>query len=408
MSSGPTEVSISGPVPIGGSVATGFEPVLAEFIRNFTERGELGGAVAAYRGAECLVDLHGGWIDSAKRQNWSQDTMVLVFSTTKGMAATAMAVAASRGLLSFSDLVAEHWPEFAAGGKQNVTVGMLLAHQAGVPVIDQPLTPRLLTDHDRLAVLIASQTPQWRPGTRHGYHALDLGFYESELIRRTDPGGRTLGRFFQDEVAAPLGVQFHIGLPPHVPTRRIAPIVGFHPAQMALHMRTMPPGLVLGYMRPWSLTYRSMSNPKVRRPSDFDRPEWRRVEFPSLGGIGAVRAIARIYADSASGGARLGLSPDVLRAIERPHPLPSGGPKDAVLRVNTAYSGGFIKPPSFNFGTDSRAYGTMGAGGSFGFADPATGVGFAYAGNRMGFHLWDDPRERALRDALFQRLGVAG
>jgi CubicO group peptidase (beta-lactamase class C family) len=393
-------------VPIGGTVVPGFEPVVEAFRRNFTDRNELGAAVAAFRGSECLVDLWGGWKDTDKTQPWVEDTMVLVFSTTKGMSAVAMAVAMSRGLLSVHDRVALRWPEFASKGKAEITVGGLLAHQAGIPVIDTPLTPDLLANHDRLAHAIAGQAPLWEPGARHGYHALGLGFYQSELIRRTDPGGRTVGRFFAEEVAAPLGVEFYIGLPSEVDSERVAPIDGFHPLQMALHLNTLPAGMVLAYLWPRSTTNRTMSNPKVRTPADFDRPQWREVEFPSAGGIGQVRAVARIYAELAASGSRLGVTPEVLRTLEQPFAAPTEGRRDVVLKVDMTYAGGFAKPPSFEFGTDGRAYGTMGAGGSFGFADPATGVGFCYAGNRMGFHLWDDPRERSLRHAVFKCLAA--
>lgn len=394
-------VSENGNGPISGVVAPGFETVVEEFQRNFALRGELGGAVAAYRGDECLVDLYGGWRDPGREQPWEVDTMLLVFSTTKGMAAVAVAHAMSRGLFSAFDTVADIWPEFSAGGKASVTVGQLLAHQAGIPASSVPLTPGLISDPPRLAAAIAPESAVWEPGSRHGYHGLNLGFYESELIRRTDGKARTLGAYFAQEIASALDVDFFIGLPESVSEGRVASVKGFKPIQMAFHMNTMPLGMVLAYMWPRSLTARALSNPKVKAPADFDRPEWRWIEFPAAGGIGEVRAIARIYAEMATGGKRLGMSSTVIASLEKAFPAPSGGVRDVVLKVDTRYSGGFAKPASFDFGTDGRAYGTMGAGGSFGFADPATGVGFAYAGNRMGFHLWDDPRENALREAVF-------
>jgi CubicO group peptidase (beta-lactamase class C family) len=400
----PIDIAEDAPYPIRGTVAPGFEPVIDEFRRNLAQRNELGGAVAVYRGDEPLVDLWGGWKDAEHREPWQRDTMVLVFSTTKGMAAVAIAHAMSAGLFSAEDLVADHWPEFAAHGKGDVTVGMLLAHQAGVPVSDTRFTPELIADPERLGAVLAAQRPRWRPGGRHGYHGLNLGFYESELIRRTDPAGRTLGRYFAEEVAGRLGASFHIGLPDEVPADRVAPIDGFHPLEMMLHLTTMPAGMVLAYMWPRSTTARAFSNPKVRRPADFDGPAWRRVEFPSGGGIGEVRAIAAIYGAMATGGEELGISRAAREHLEVAYPGPADGVRDVVLKVDTRYAGGFIKPPSFVFGSDDRAYGTMGAGGSFGFADPATGVGFAYAANRMGFHLWDDPREKALRDVVFRCL----
>lgn len=395
------EVNEDSPIPIRGQVGAGFESVIDEFRMNFLRRGDLGAAVAAYRGDECVVDLYGGWTDSERTRLWSSDTMLLVFSTTKGLSAVAVAHAMSHGLFSSTDRVAEIWPEFGAAGKGSITVAQLLAHQAGIPASDIALTPEVIAAPEPLAAAIAGQEPEWEPGSRHGYHALNLGFYESELIRRTDRKGRTLGRYFADEIASELGVDFFIGLPDTVPRERVASIVGFKPVEMALHLNTMPAGMVLSYMWPRSVTARAMSNPKVKAPADFDMPEWRRVEFPAAGGIGEVRAIARIYAEMASGGRRLGITDEVRAMLEEPYTTPSGGSKDVVLKVDTRYSNGFLKPPTFDFGNDHRAYGTMGAGGSFGFADPASGVGFAYAGTRMGFYLWNDPREKALRDAVF-------
>jgi CubicO group peptidase (beta-lactamase class C family) len=182
----------------------------------------------------------------------------------------------------------------------------------------------------------------------------------------------------------------------------VATIEAFHPLQMLLHVNTMPPGLVLGYMNPRSLTARTLGNPKLRSPGDLDKPEYRRVELPAAGGIGTARAVAKAYGAFAASGEDLGVRPGTIAELSAPAPPPPAGPRDEVLKTDTSYSLGFFKPsPAFRFGNGEGAFGTPGAGGSFGFADPTAGVGFAYAPNRMGFHVWDDPRERALRDALY-------
>lgn len=174
-------------------------------------------------------------------------------------------------------------------------------------------------------------------------------------------------------------------------------------------MHTLPKGMVLGYLRPGSLTARAFSNPKVRMPGDFNKPEFRAVEFPAGGGIGQVRDIARAYGVFATGGLELGLTSETMHAVQSPAQAPVLGRRDEVLKVDTAYAFGFMKPSStFQFGTNEKAFGTMGAGGSFGFADPDTEVGFAYAMTKMGFHIWDDPREKALRDALYRCLRSLG
>lgn len=272
------------------SGAPGFEPVRRQFERNFTVRGELGGAVAAYLDGRVVVDLWGGYYDAP---------------------------------------VSGYWPEFAAAGKDRITVAQLLAHQAGLCAVDTPLTPALIADREALAAVLARQRPAWRPGHRHGYHALTLGWYESELLRRVDPRGRGLSAFFADEVAGRLGQDFYIGLPSDLAPNRVAQTVGWPAWRMLLHLNTMPAGMVLSYLRPDSLTARTMGNPRLSSPVDFASPEYRSLEIPAATG-----------------------------------------------------------------------FGTPGAGGSFGYADPANGLGYGYVTNWMGFNVWDDPRDLALRSAL--------
>ena len=398
--------------PIHGSVAPGFEEVETEFRKNFRERNELGAACAIYHEGEKVVDLWGGYRDLERRSPWQEDTLVLVYSTTKGLAGMTVALAHSRGLLDFDEKVATYWPEFAQAGKESITVRQLLSHQAGLSGLDRPLDLKTIADPDSLAATIARQKPAWESGTRHGYHGISLGWYEGELIRRVDPQHRSLGRFFQEEIAVPLGLEFYIGLPSKVPASRIAEIKAFRPVQMLLHMNTMPAGMVLALMNPRSLTSRSLNQIKdkgIKGPADLNRPEVWGLEMPALGGVGQVRSIAKAYGEFATGGRELGITEATLDALIRPAAPPSQGIRDMVLHVDTTFSLGFIKPfPDFSFGTSEKAFGTPGFGISFGFADPDAQVGFAYAPNRMGFHNWDDPREKALRDALIRCLRAQG
>jgi CubicO group peptidase (beta-lactamase class C family) len=398
--------------PIGGTVAPGFEEVEAEFRRNFREQDELGAACAVYYRGEQVVDLWGGYRDLEQRLPWQEDTLVLVYSTTKGLAGMTVAVAHSRGLLDYDEKVATYWPEFAQGGKENITVRQLLSHQAGLSGLDKPLNLKTIADLDSLAATIARQKPAWEPGTRHGYHGISLGWYEGELIRRVDPRHRSLGQFFHEEIAMPLGLEFYIGLPSTVPASRIAEIKAYRPVRMLLHMNTMPAGMVLALMNPRSLTSRSLNQIKdkgIRGPADLNKPEIWALEMPALGGVGQVRSIAKAYGEFAIGGRKLGITEETLDALTKPAAPPSQGIRDMVLHVDTSFSLGFIKPfPNFSFGSSEKAYGTPGFGISFGFADPDAQVGFAYAPNRMGFHNWDDPREKALRDALIRCLRAQG
>lgn len=395
------------PAPIHGETTPRFAAVREAFSRNFSERDELGAACAIYHRGEKVVDLWGGYSDLARRRPWEQDTLVLVFSTTKGMAAMALAVAHSQGLLEYDAPVARYWPEFAQNGKERVTVRQLLSHQAGIPAIEPPLDVATLADLDRLAALLARQRPEWVPGTRHGYHGLALGCYEGELLRRVDPRRRSLGQFFQDEVAGPLGIEFYIGVPKNIPDERIAEIKEYSPLRLLLHLAEMPWPFVKALLTPGSLAVRTARVHGIPTPAVAGSPSLRSIEMPAANGIGQVRAIARAYGAFASGGRELGLKPETLAALTAPAQPPSEGTLDAVLHVETSYSLGYLKPfPKLRFG-GARAFGTPGYGGSFGFADLDAELGFAYAPNRCGYHLWDDPRERALRDAVYACIGAA-
>jgi CubicO group peptidase (beta-lactamase class C family) len=348
-----------------------------------------------------VVDLWGGRREARGSDPWGEDTLVMVYSTSKGMAAIAVAVAHSRGLLDFDAPVARYWPEFAANGKDGITVRQLLSHQAGLCAVDEPLDAKTLADLDAVAAAIAPQRPAWKPGTRHGYHALSIGWYESELLRRADPQHRSLGRFFAEEVAAPLGLEFYFGLPRDVPPERVAPIKGFSRLAALAHFRSMPPRMLAGFARRKSLTYRAFANPRMRGPADLDAPEYRALEFTAAAGVGQVRSIAKAYGELATGGRALGISAATMAELTGPARPPTGGIEDLVLRVPTAYAAGFMKPSEVWPFASPRAFGHPGAGGSFGFADPDAELGFAYAPNRLGHHLRDDPREKALRDAVY-------
>src|ERR1700733_13628617 len=395
---------IMSPDLIQGSADEGYGKVADAFRANFAANREAGAAVAVYRNGVKVVDLWGGYRNGFTKAPWQHDTIVNMFSTTKGIASLAVTLAASRGLINYDAKVADYWPGSAQAGKADVTVRQLLSHQAGLPALDAPLRLADLTNQDKLSAVLAAQAPAWAPGRRHGDHALPLGWYESELIRHTDPAGRTLGQFFADEVATPLGLDLYIGLPASVDRDRVAHLHAWPRAEALLHLNAMPPRLALALLNPFGLTGRSVNLPNdIDAMRDFNREEVRTVEIPAANGIGTARAVARAYGCAATGGRELGLTADTLDALTRSAVAPTGGIRDKVLHLNSLFSLGYCKPvPHFNFGSSDRAFGTPGLGGSFGFADPDTGVGFAYVMNRLGFHLWSDPRELPLRQALFR------
>ena len=395
------------PDSIGGDVETGYGKVADAFRATFRDGAEVGAAVAVYRDGVKVVDLWVGYRNGLTKDPWRADTMVNMFSTTKGVAALVVAAAVSRGVLSYDAKVADYWPEFAQAGKGEVTVRELLAHQAGVCALKPKPTLADVADPQRLSPILAAQMPAWRPGTRHGYHAITLGWYESELIRRTDPAGRTLGRFLADEIVAPARLDLHIGLPESVDRTRVAHIHNWARAETMLHLGVMPPGFVGASLNPVGLTARTIAVPRGVNPfnGDYNRDDVRAVEIPSANGIGTARSVARMYGSAACSGVEVPLSPATLDALTAPATPPSHGVRDKVMHIDVAYSLGFCKPfPQFVFGSSDKAFGTPGFGGSFGCADPETGIGFAYVMNRLGFHLWSDPRELALRQALFREV----
>lgn len=390
-----------------GDVDEGYGKVADAFRRNFVDAGEVGAACAVHRDGRTVVDLWGGYRDGLRRLPWQRDTIVPVFSATKGLSTMTLAVAHSRGWLDLDQTVATYWPEFGQRGKDTITVRQLLSHQAGLAVIDRRLDLDVVADLDRLAPILAAQRPLWPPGTRHGYHAMTLGFYESELLRRVDPHGRSVGRFFADEVAAPLGISFWIGLPDTVPTSRVATIHAFAPPEMLLHLDKMPRRMLLSFLNPRGIMSRAMRTvPELMKPDAFNRRDVLAVELPSVNGVGEVRGVANAYGTLATGGGRLDLHQDTIAALERPATDPSGGRRDLVLHIDTVFSLGYIKPyAQFRFGSSSRAYGTPGGGGSLAFADPDARLGYAYGMNRLGFHMPVDPREFRVRAALYDAIG---
>jgi len=385
---------------IAGQVSRGFEGVRDAFAENFTKRGELGGACCVYHRGEKVVDLWGGVRNEATGEPWEEGTMVLVYSTTKGLAAMTLALAHSRGWLDYDERVAIYWPEFAQNGKEAITVRQLLAHQAGLFALDQKLDRSIVADLDRLAVILARQRPAWQPGTRQAYHAITLGYYENELLRRVDPGHRSLGQFFQEEIATPLGLDFYIRLPESIPQSRLATIT--RPGLLEM-VRGFGLRFFLLALNPRSNITRALEGSML--PHDPERVYARNLEVPAGGGVGTARGIAHAYGVFATGGRELELRPETLNLLSAPALPATYGFHDECMKAEARFSLGFMKPgPMLAFGSE-RAFGMPGSGGSLGFADPKAKVGYGYVTNRMGTALTGDPRDLALRNALHSIIG---
>jgi len=384
---------------VSGFVAPGFEEVRAAFERNFDERGEIGAAVAAYWRGEKVVDLWGGRRTPEGDAPWNEDTLVVFMSSTKGLAAMTLALANARGWLDYDAPVTSYWPEFAQNGKADVTVRQLLGHEAGLVLLDEELRIGDMHDLDAVARVLARQKPAWPPGTRHGYHTMSLGLYMQELIRHVDPAHRTLGRFFHEEIALPLGIEFYIGLPPAIPDERLATVKTLSVARALWGLPRTPPAMLKKYFQPRST---------IRKSFLFSDLSWNdrrtlEVELPAGNGVGTARAMARAYSAFAEGGAELGITPETFASITALPP--TDHPEDEVIGIPTYFSLGFLRPgPEVWFGSSQRAFCAPGAGGSFAFADPDAHLGYAYVMNKLDFYYNDDPREKPLRDAVYRAI----
>ncbi|MET9109872.1 serine hydrolase domain-containing protein [Streptomyces zhihengii] len=381
---------------VRGTVADGFEAVADAFVRNFEQRGERGAAVAVYRDGRKVVDLWAGTRDVDGTEPWAVDTAQVVRSATKGVAAAVVLLLHQRGQIDLDAPVGTYWPEFKAAGKERVLVRHVLAHRAGLPVLDRPLTPAEAADGVSGAAAVAAQAPAWAPGTDHGYHAQTYSWLLAELVKRVS--GRTIGRWVAEEIARPLGLDFWLGIPADEAHRagRIGPVAEPEPAEGG-GLRLRPKRSVSeAYRDPGSLTRRAFG--AIDPLPDENDPVYRAAELPASGGISTARALARFYAATigdVDGGSRL-FAPATLTLARTEE---SAGP-DRVLVVSTRYGLGFMLhgPAAPLLGPGS--FGHPGRGGSLGFADPESGIALGYTTNGMRKGVTADPRAQALIRAV--------
>ena len=397
---------------VEGYVAPGFEPVAEAFLANFRQRGEVGASTCVVVGGETRVDLWGGYADRASGRAWERDTISVVFSATKGATALCAHVLASRGALDIEAPVVELWPEFGRHGKEAVTARMMLDHSAGVPALRAPVAPDGPFEWDYMTARIADEEPFWQPGIRNGYHGLTIGWNVGELVRRIS--GRSLGTFFQEEIARPLGLDFWIGLPEALEAR-VAPMIPYvytaaqskTPFMQALRDRGSIASLFYFNSGKW----RTGANTRAAHAA----------EIPAANGIGNGRSLAGLYAPLANGGSLGGVSLVDATTLARMGEVSMATHDDATLRVPTRFALGYMKamdnrrrgraPEAFgDASVDSlligrAAFGHVGHGGSLGFADPDCGLALGYTMNRMGPGLLMNGRGQGLVDAAYRCLG---
>jgi CubicO group peptidase (beta-lactamase class C family) len=387
----------------------GFERVAEAFERNFKEHGEIGASACLTVGGETVVDLWGGVADPKTGKKWERDTVSIVFSCTKGATATCTHILASRGKLDLDAPVAEVWPEFATNGKEAATTRMMLDHSVGVPALRDKVEDDGIYDWDYMTTRLAAEAPFWAPGTRNGYHGLTIGWTAGEMVRRVS--GKSLGTFFQDEVAKPLGLDFWIGTPEEIEPR-IAPVIPY--IYKAGEGKT--PFMIDLAKNPASPASLFFFNCGAWRKGGANTRAGHAAELGAANGITNARGLAGLYAPLANGGGELVDAKTLARMGE----VSMATHDDATLRIPTRFALGFMKSMDNRkrslgatiFGPDvdsvimgSAAFGHVGAGGSLGFADPAAGLSFGYSMNKMGPGLLMNERGQALVDAAYLSLG---
>ena len=390
-------------VDVQGFCDPPFQQVRDEFVRNFQERGEVGAAVAVHRHGRPVVDLWAGLADREAGTPWVEDTMAVVFSTTKGLAAMCLHLLADRGLLDFDAPVATYWPEFAAAGKADITVAMALSHQAGLPVWQEPLPEGALYDPDLPAQRLAAEAPLWEPGTAHGYHGLTIGWIEGELVKRVT--GRTIGRLFREEVAEPLGADAWIGLP-EGEHHRVATLYLAEPDPKSSFFRK------IAEEPDWFGGKIASNDGGDIRLHTVNTPRRWSMEHPSAGGIASARGLARAYSPLSLDGSVDGVYLVKAAALPAMYTVRSASDCDVILRLPTTFTLGFSKTwgnrslgEGLHVILGERAFGTPGMGGSLGFADPDAGLSFGYVMNRHGGGVGLSDRGQSLVDATYRSVG---
>jgi CubicO group peptidase (beta-lactamase class C family) len=387
-------------VNVNGAVAEGFEPVREAFAANFETLGDRGAAVAVYRDGHKVVDLWAGTkdvdagADADGAAPWEHGTAQIVRSATKGVAAAVLLLLHQRGELDLDAPVGAYWPQYKAAGKDRTLVRHLLAHRAGVPVLDRPLTPAEAADPERGAAAVAAQAPVWEPGTDHGYHAQTFSWLTGELVRRIT--GRPVGEWIADEIAGPLGADLWLGLPA-AQSARVGRVGQVDVPAQAGALKTRPkPAVTAAYADPGSLTRRAFA--AITPLPDENDPAYRAAALPASNGIATADGLARFYASligEVDGGVRL-LRPET---VELARAEQSSGP-DRVLVVNTRFGLGYMLHGPASPLLSPTSFGHPGRGGALGLADPESGIAFGYVTNGFRSSVTADPRAQALLRAL--------
>jgi CubicO group peptidase (beta-lactamase class C family) len=377
---------------IHGFIAPGFAGVRDAFAGNFDNGSEVGAAFSAYHRGQKVVDLWGGVADIDTGALWQEDSMVLVFSTTKGATALCANMLAERGELDVEAPVSRYWPEFADAGKQDMPVSYLLTHEAGLAWIDDAMTFDEALAWDPVVERLAAEAPKWEPGTAHGYHAVTYGWLVGEVVKRIS--GKSLGTFFHDEVAVPLGLDWYIGLPETQEHRVVKLIVLEAPTDEAVR------AMMDLFIGPDTNLGKALGAPggAFGDPNVFNTRAVRAAEIPSANSVGDARSIARAYASmvgEVDGIRILGVDQVKQASTQR-----TSGPNIVLMDMDIQFGLGFMVPSTM-IANRPGSFGHYGAGGSVGWADPDAELGFGYVMNRMDIGLTGDQRSANLMKAVY-------
>ncbi len=374
-------------LPINGICDSRFARVREAFVENFAKHGERGGAVMVLLAGRSVVDLWGGWSDVARANSWRRDTLVNVFSVGKALNAIAALRLVEQGRLDLDIPVARVWPEFAANGKERISLRTLLCHQAGLPALREPLPDDAMLNWPCITDALANEHPWWEPGTAHGYHVNTYGFLVGEIVRRVS--GKTIGHFLRDEVLRPLHADLHIGLPASEHAR----VAEFQWPGNPARPKIANDDELMRWNAYWNPTGFSGGG-------YVNTARWREAEIPSTNGHGNARSIARLYSALANEGTIDGisvLSRECLGEATREH---SVGIDIISLRPIRFGLGFQLTQPERPLGPNPNSFGHFGAGGSLGFCDPDTNLAFGYVTNDMGPR-WQNPRNGGLIKAVY-------
>ena len=382
----------AGNVDINGNCAGWLGGVKDAFANNFVANNDVGASVAVVKDGELVVDLWGGFQDVARTTPWERDTIINVFSTTKTMSCLSLLVLISRGLVDADAPVYKYWPEFEQNGKEGVLVRHLLSHTAGVPAWDVRMDAAELYDWDKVTSLLATQAPWWVPGSKSGYHAISQGNLVGEVVRRAD--GRSVGKFFAEEIAGPMGADFHIGLGAEHDSR-VAPVIPVPPIQFG-----GPNG---GEPDRNSIPFRAM-NPRLIAEQSWTIP-WRRAEIPAAGGHGNARGVALAQAAVSHGGSLRGVELLSKKTVDRIFDVQAAG-RDLVLGIGVTFGVGYgLNSPRNPISPNARVCYWGGWGGSLVVNDVDAGFTMAYVMNRMGEGTVGDDRAHSMLRAIYASLG---